>query len=53
MRSLANTENPQRISGLVDDICEALMEYQVYLLNCSFSTLSDVWLDFIATGSLQ
>ena len=26
---LANTENVQRINSLVEDICEALIEYQV------------------------
>ena len=30
---LANTENAQRINEMVEDICEALMDYQVCKLN--------------------
>jgi len=29
VRFLNNTENAQKLSDLVDDICEAVMEYQV------------------------
>jgi len=42
MRFLANTESAQRINSLVEDIHEALMEYQVCIANCSFSTMSDL-----------
>jgi len=31
---LANTENAQRIGGLVEDIHEVIMDYQVCVLNC-------------------
>jgi len=41
MEFLANPENAQRINSLVEDIHEALMEYQVCMVNCSFSTISD------------
>jgi len=33
MRFLENTENAQKINNLVEDICEALMEYQVCVPN--------------------
>jgi len=36
---LANTENAQRVNSLVEDIHEALIEYQVCMANCSFSTI--------------
>ena len=39
---LTNTENAQRINGLVEDIHEALMDYQVCILSHSFSTMSDL-----------
>jgi hypothetical protein len=42
MGFLTNTENAQRINGLVEDIREALMDYQVCVLNYSFSTMSDI-----------
>ena len=32
---LTNAENAQRINGLVEDVCEALMEYQVCRLDYS------------------
>jgi len=41
MRFLANNENAQSINSLVEDVCEALMEYQVCMANCSFSSMSD------------
>jgi len=40
MKFLANPKNAQRINSLVEDIHEALMEYQVCMANCSFSTMS-------------
>ena len=42
MRFLANTENAQRINSLVEDICEAMMDYQVWMGSCSFPTISDL-----------
>ena len=42
MEFLTNTKNAQRINGLVEDICEALMDYQVCLSNHLFSTTSDL-----------
>ena len=39
---LMNAENVQRINGLIEDICEALMEYQVCMSSCSSYTMSDV-----------
>ena len=39
---MTNTENAQRINGLVEDIHEALMDYQVCILNYSFSAMSDL-----------
>ena len=53
MKFLANTKNAQRVNSLVEDIHEALMEYQVCVANCSFSTMSDCMLDFITTRYLQ
>ena len=31
---LVNTENVRKINDLVEDICEALLEYQVCMSNC-------------------
>ena len=39
---MTNAENAQRINGLVDDVCEALMVYQVYMSNHLSYTISDV-----------
>ena len=39
---LTDAKNTQRINGLVDDICEVLMEYQVCLSNHISCTMSDV-----------
>ena len=39
---LTNTENAQKINGLVEDIHEALMDYQVCIFNYSFSTMSNL-----------
>ena len=50
---LANAESAQRINGLVEDIRQVMMDYQVRALACSFllSCLTNV-LDFIATRYL-
>ena len=39
---LTNPENVQRVNTLVEDIREALMEYQVCILGYSFPTTSNV-----------
>ena len=39
---LTNTENAQRINNLVEDVHEALMDYQVCMLSCSLPTVSDL-----------
>ena len=49
---LANTENAQRINGLVEDIREVMMDYQVCASNALFFPyLTDV-LDLVATGCI-
>ena len=53
MEFLTNTENAQRVNGLMEDIHEALMGYQVCILHHPFSSVSDLQLDFIATGYPQ
>ena len=40
---LTNTENAQKINGLVEDICEALMKYWVCMSNCLLYTVSDLY----------
>ena len=47
MGSLANTENTQRINGLVEDLHEAFMDYQVGIPKYSFYTHLTFVLDFI------
>ena len=49
---LTNTENAQKINGLVEDTHEALIDYQVWILNQSFLLCLNFMLDFIATGYL-
>ena len=50
---LANAESAQRINGLVEDIREMMMDYQVRALTCSFlSSCPTNMLDFIATRYL-
>jgi hypothetical protein len=50
---LTNTENAQRISGLVEDIREVMIDYQVCLLNYSFLLCLMFALDFVATRYLR
>lgn len=50
---LANADNAQRINGLVEDLRETLMDYQVCILNCSFSTASNPVSDFITAGYIR
>jgi hypothetical protein len=49
---LANTENAQRINGLVEDIHEVMMDYQVCVSNCLFLTCLMFVLDFTTTRHL-
>ena len=53
IRFLANTENAQKINKLVEDICEALMDYQVCMVTAHFLPCLTFVLDLIATGYLQ
>jgi len=46
---LTNAENAQRINSLVEDMCEALMVYQVCMSNYSFLLCLTFMLDFIPT----
>jgi len=41
---LNNTENAQKLNDLVDDIREAVMDYQVRILRCPALTASDACL---------
>ena len=46
---LANTENAQRINGLVEDIREVMMDYQVCASNALFFPYLINVLDLVAT----
>jgi hypothetical protein len=46
---LTNTENVQRINGLVEDIREVMMDYQVCMLNYLFPTCLMFVLDLTTT----
>ena len=50
---LANSKNVQRINGLVEDIHEALMDYQVCISTTHFLLYLTFMLDFTATRYLQ
>ena len=50
MESLTNTENAQRINGLVEDIHEALMDYQVCKSSYSSPLCLTFMLDIFAKG---
>ena len=39
---LTNPKNIKRVNSLVEDIFDAMMEYQVCTLNHSFPTMSDI-----------
>jgi len=52
VKFLANPKNIQRINGLIEDIYEALMDYQVCKLNYPFCTCLTFMLDIIATRYL-
>ena len=50
---LTNAESAQRISGLVEDIRQVMMDYQVRALTCSpLSSCLTNMADFTATGYL-
>jgi len=49
---LTSAENVQRINGLVEDIREALMDYQVCVLNYLPPPCSTLVLDLVATRYL-
>jgi hypothetical protein len=49
---LTNTENAQRINGLVEDIHEVMMDYQVCMSNYLFPTCLMFVLDFTTTRHL-
>jgi len=50
---LNNTENAQKLNDLVDDIREAVMDYQVRILREPALIASNITPDFLATGYLQ
>ena len=50
---LTSAENVQRINGLVEDIREALLDYQVCVLNYLSPLCLTFMLDFIATRYLS
>ena len=50
---LTNTENADRINGLVEDIREVMMDYQVRSSSYSFLPYLTFALDFIATRYLR
>ena len=52
MGFITNNENAQRIDGLVKDIHEAIMDYQVCMINCSPMLNLTVVLDFITARYL-
>jgi hypothetical protein len=49
---LNNAENAQKVNGLVDDIHDALMNYQVCTSNNSLPICLTIKLDFITTRYL-
>ena len=50
---LSNTENAQRLNDLVDDIREAVMDYQVRTSGGLTLRTSNVYTDFLTTGYLR
>jgi hypothetical protein len=49
---LSNTENAQKLNELVDDIREAVMDYQVRTSERLVLSVSNIGTDFFATGYL-
>ena len=50
---LANTENAERINGLVEDIREVMIDYQVCVSNYLFLSCLTFVLDFTTTRYLR
>jgi len=50
---LSNTENAQKLNDLVDDIREAVMDYQVRTSEGLALSVSNVRTDFLTAGYLQ
>ena len=48
-----NVENADKLSGVVEDIRDAMMEYQVRMQNYSFPPRLTFTPDFVATRYLQ
>ena len=53
MQFLSNAENAQKLNGLVDDIREAVMDYQVRSSKGPSLGASNVCTDIFTTGYLQ
>ena len=53
VKFLSNTENAQKLNDLVDDIREAVMDYQVRTSRGPTLTTSNIWTDFLTTGYLR
>ena len=50
---LGNAENAQKLNDLVDDIREAVMDYQVCTSKRLALEISNICTDFLATGYLR
>jgi len=50
---LKNPENAQKLNGLVEDIRDALIEYQVCSPKSLALVVANICSDFVATGHLQ
>ena len=50
---LSNTENAQKLNDLVDDIREAVMDYQVRTSDGLVLSMSNIRTDFLTAGYLQ
>lgn len=48
----SNVHNLDKLDGLINDVRDAIMDYQVCMPNCSPLPCLTVALDFIATRSL-
>ena len=50
---LSNTENAQKLNDLVDDIREAVMDYQVRTSEGPALSVSNIRIDFLTAGYLR
>ena len=50
---LSNAENAQKLNDLVDDIREAVMDYQVRTSGGLVMSVSNIRADFLTAGHLQ